>query len=462
MNFTGLIFLLLMQFVAGRGILQLFRLQLSAMAMGCFALMCGGCVVSFAPFIVQALGLALVAPHIYYCIAALTALCAAPLIAQRKTLTAPRFVWPKLYEAPFLAVFAILAAISVWRCFYLPMTPRDMLTGTELIAEFAVREGTLVNSVFNGLDLRMAPAHNIFKSPFMTGMQIVYKLLVQPFGQVWLSMYAVCFCAWFYSVLRLLVHPVIAGALMLLLLCAPDLFSYSYIVMYDYMSMVFFVSAFYFLSQYLESNKINELAWVSLLFGIAMYLRSETIIFQALLIPTLLYQWIKTKTSPLHIALRTGIYLAGSVAFHYTGSALMSAFIPVPLSLRGMVNTNPAEIGIVFTKAAEIAQQLIFWKKGVWIYGYLVYAFLGTLAIDIIWPRTFSKNARTALLGVAVVYAGLAFMCYFFPFIVIQNTIKRGLFRMFPLLVLYMASSGAVQRLSATLTKWATQQQKVG
>lgn len=454
MNFTGLFFLLLMQFVAGRGILQLFRLKLSAVAMVCFALMCGGCVVSFAPFIVQALGLPLIDLHMYYCITGLTALCAIPLALLRKTLKAPRFVWPKLYEAPFLVVFATLAVVSVWRCFYLPMTPRDMLTGTELIAEFAVREGTLVSSIYNGIDLRMAPAHNIFKSPFMTGMQVVYKLLVQPFGQVWLSVYAVCFSVWLYSVIRERVHPVIAGALMLLLLCAPDLFSYSYIVMYDYMSMVFFVSAFYFLTRYLDSGRLNELAWVSLLFGIAMYMRSETIIFQELFLPALLYRFVKDKVDALQIILRIGVYMVGCLAFQYLSGALMRAFIPVTLSLRGMVNTNPAELGIVFTKAADIAQQLIFWKKGVWIFGYLYYAFLGVLAIDIVWPRSFSKEARMSLLGIAVVYAGLAFMCYFFPFIVIQNTIKRGLFRMFPILVLYMASSGAVQRLSGLLKKW--------
>jgi hypothetical protein len=64
----------------------------------------------------------------------------------------------------------------------LPPTPRDLTSGAEAIAEFAVREGRMINSVFS-VDV----GNNAVKPPFITSLQIIYKLAGFPFGKVWLS-----------------------------------------------------------------------------------------------------------------------------------------------------------------------------------------------------------------------------------------------------------------------------------
>ncbi len=55
----------------------------------------------------------------------------------------------KLYEIPFVIMIAFIVFVSAWRCFYFPPTPRDLTSGAEVIAEYAIREKTMINSVFS-------------------------------------------------------------------------------------------------------------------------------------------------------------------------------------------------------------------------------------------------------------------------------------------------------------------------
>ena len=112
---------------------------------------------------------------------------------------------------------------SVWHCYYYPPQARDVLSGPEALAEYAVREGTLNNSVFTVNLEESVP--NLLKPPFVTGLQIVYKLLVYNFGQVWLSMIAISFLIWVYTLLREKLHAVPAGLVMLFFITIPEIFN---------------------------------------------------------------------------------------------------------------------------------------------------------------------------------------------------------------------------------------------
>ena len=85
----------------------------------------------------------------------------------------------ELYEnATFILVIAFFVFVSVWRCYYLPPTSRDALSGPEAIAEFAYREHTLINSFFN---VDLFTTNNQFKSPFLIDLQLIYKMAGFPF-----------------------------------------------------------------------------------------------------------------------------------------------------------------------------------------------------------------------------------------------------------------------------------------
>lgn len=453
MNFSGLIFLLLAQYFAGRGLLRLFGVPLNSVARFCFSMISGVFVVSLVPCVLQLLHIPLTASNIYYAISATSVLLSTPLILNIKNTKLPVIALPKLYEIPFLLVFLALAVTSVWRCFYFPPTPRDVLTGTELIAEFAAREKTMVNSVFN-IDLRLnSSANNIFKSPFITALQVVYKLLVHPFGQVWLSVLFLSFTTWFYTLLRGIIHPLLAGMLMLIYFAIPDLFAYSYVLLYDYANMVFFVGGYYFLTQFLADKNIRMLWWSSFLLGAAVYIRSETLVMVVMIAPLLAIYLLKQKSTLSKVAMQTGIFISFSLLFNVVLNFFISKFIPFHFNLSELINHDIFNFSLLIEKFTKIATDTIFSDKGKEVYAHFFYFFVFVFVADVIWPRKYSNDARYALAGIAVVYIGLVLLSFLIPSHTIFNSAKRGLFRLLPFMVLYMAHSSILQKVSEFLKK---------
>lgn len=456
MNFFGLLFLLFAQFFAGRGVVRLFGVSLKPAALFSFSMICGVFVVSLVPCVLQLLHMPLIASNLYYAISASSLLLSVPLLFNIKNTKIPSLVLPKLYELPFLLVFMGLAIISVWRCFYFPPTPRDVLTGTELIAEFAAREKTMINSTFS-IDLRLnSSANNIFKSPFITALQLVYKLLVHPFGQVWLSILFLSFTFWFYTLLRSIVHPLLASMLLLIYFAIPDLYAYTYVLLYDYANMVFFVGGYYFLTQYINHPNIRMLLWSSFLFGASVYIRSETLVMVVMIAPLLALSLFKQRIKPTQIALQTVLFVSFSLFFNFVLSFFIRKFIPFHFNLSELISHDIFNISLFIDKFTKIATDTVFSDKGRDVYAHFFYFFVFVFIADVIWPRKYSKDARYALVGIGVVYLGLALLSFLVPSHTVFNSAKRGLFRLIPLVVLYMAHSGILQKISEYLKRKET------
>lgn len=453
-NFTGLIFLLLAHYFTGRGLVKLFKIEMQPLALWAVSMFCGVALASFVPCIMQLLHIPITEQNVYIWLTLLAVIFSVPLILNIKQTKVVRLELPKLYELPFYIVFIGLAVTSVWRCYYYPPTPRDVLTGTELIAEYTVRERTMINSAFS-VDLRLNDfVNNIFKSPYLTSLQVIYKLLVQPFGQLWLSVLFLSFTTWLFTIIRERVHPFIACVLLLIYFAVPDLFAYSYIILYDYSNMVFFFAGFYFLIKYMESLRINEVLWVALLFGFATYVRSETMLLAALTTPVIAFILYKRKVAIKTIALSAGIVVAGPLVFNFiTSSIFVKNFIPVPFHISNYITHNFFDIPLLFTKLTEITTGLIFTPKGTEVFAHFYIFFLVVLAADLIWPRRFNNEAKMALWGIAIVYVGLALLGFLIPSNTLLNSTKRGLFKLLPLMIFYMANSGILQRLSEYLKR---------
>jgi hypothetical protein len=453
MNIAGLLFLLLTQFISGRGFVKLFRVQLPIVALACLSMICGVMLVSFVPCLLQIMHIPLTVSSMYVGIGILTAMMAVPQLLKFKDIKLPSPKWPQLYEIPFYLVFLALIITSVWRCYYFPPTPRDVLTGTELIAEYAVREHTMLNSALS-VDLRLnGAANNIFKSPFITSLQIVYKFLVQPFGEVWLSVLFVSFTIWFYSMLRQRVHPVIAGTLMLILLATPDLFAYTYIILYDYPNMIYFFAGFFFFLRYMENEKLNDLAMVTTMFGFATYLRNETLVMVAAIALPFAWTLFKRKTPVKDIAIRGLILMSGAIFFNFVVAKLfMKAFIPVPFSLGELINKDWMNLSGIIEKNIAICSELIFTPKGMQVYGQFFYFFLSVFAVDLVITRKLNFEARWCLWFIVIVYFCLGTLSHLIPSHTIMNSAKRGLFKILPLMTLYLANTGLLKRLSDFIT----------
>ncbi|MES2703433.1 MAG: hypothetical protein V4649_12390 [Bacteroidota bacterium] len=453
MTLLGLFFVLLMQFICGRGIISLFRVALPAIDKLCLSLILGVPMVSFVPCILQLAGVPITASATALGITILACLLLIPQLLPFRRPALGRVKLPKIYEVPFLLIFLLHIVVSVWRCYYYPPTARDMLAGPEVISEFTVREGTMVNSVFS-IDLQTT--NNYFKSPFITSLQVIYKLLVCAFGQVWLSVIAIPFLVWLYVLLRRLIHPLVAGFLFLLFLIMPELFAYTYLMLYDYCNMVFFVSGFYFLVSYLRERKSNRFAFAIFLFGLATYIRTETLVLVGMgALPLFIYNFSQKKLPLLRNLVQCLVLILPSVCFYIICVHLfVRNFVPIPFDLQGQINPNMTDVSPFFVRMKDIAADLLFSEFGRDLFGYFVFVFCGVLFLDVVYFRKFRFEGLAALCGIVVVYVGLSLIGYLLPLADLEHTTKRGLFKMMPLMLLYLGHSAATRQVCDRIRVW--------
>jgi len=390
----------------------------------------------------------------YVSLTVFTVLLCIPLLIPFRRPKLPKLQAPKMYELPFYCVYLFFIVISVWRCFYMPPYSRDVLSGPELLAEYAVREKTMISSVFKS-HIDLSTSNNYFKSPYLTCLQIIYKILVCPFGQMWLSVLFVSFVLWIFTIVRARIHPLLACIIMLLFLVIPEMYAYTFVILYDYSNMVFFFAGFYFLVQYLIDKRPSYFTFSVFLFGIATYIRTESLILIALIVPLLFFNLYRRQQPILKTIYLTGLFFMVPAAFWFLNiRVFVKNFVPLSLNVSESVTSHLADISPFFKRLEDICTQLIFSNYGASFYGNYIYFFLTLLAIDLIWPRKFNRESLYALYGVGVIYFGMGLIGYLLPLADLLNTTKRGLFKAFPMILLYMANSGLLQRLSEFIKRW--------
>ena len=451
MNFFGLLFVLLAHFITGRGFLKLFKLDLPPLTTFCLSFILGVPLISFAPCILQLLNLPIDVFPVIIAISIITILFSIPLLINFKRPQFIKFIKPPIYEWPFIIVCAFFMLLSIWRAFYYPPYARDMLAGPELLAEFAVKEHTMVSSVFT-IDLQST--NNYFKSPFITSLQIIYKLLVCNFGQIWLSLLAIPFWIWLYSIVRPKLHPIVAGFMMMFFITIPDLFSYSYVMLYDFSNMVFYFLGFYFLLRFIYEENSSFFMLAAFLFGLATYIRTETLWFVFLILPLLFMGMRRTKAPLAKIGIKAGILLLIPVLFYLIcNNVFVRLFVPSPLNITDQVERGLRDISVLTDRLAGMCNHLIFTKEATGIFGYYIMCFVAVLLLDLVGFRKFSRESRNLFYGMAVVFFGLALLGYLLPLVDLYNTTKRGLFKLLPMILFYYTDSKSLQFLSGWLYK---------
>lgn len=248
MNIFGLFFLLIAHYVSGCGLLKLFNIQLKPISFSALALITGVVMLSFIPFLMQLFFIPITFSSVLITICIITFLFSIPLwrsFDKTRILTFAQNLIPtvRLYEIPFLLIFFFIMLDSAWLSFYFPANARDMLTGPETVAEFTVKEHTMVNSA---IPLCSETSNNHLKPPFITGLQVIYKLFVSPFGKTWMTILFVSFIAFLYRLLNERLHPVISGSLLLLFISMKEPFSYTIVMLFDYPAWCCFFSPLIF------------------------------------------------------------------------------------------------------------------------------------------------------------------------------------------------------------------------
>jgi len=460
MLLVSYLLLLFYYLVSGYGVLTLFRLRLKTAYMISLSILLGVAVASLIPFFMQLLFIPLTPASVFGVLILAALALNIPGIrrirregftAFRRSFAVPRFrLFP--YEIPFMAIFAFLTAVSIWRCYYLPPTSRDALSGPEAIAEFAVREHTMINSFF---DIDLSTTNNQFKSPFLISLQVICKMAGFPFGQIWLSAVFVSFMVFLYHTLKEKLHPIIAGLLLLLFLMTPEVYAYTFMILYDYSNMVFFFLSLWFLFGYFRNKSSSWFYFSGLLMGIATYIRSETLVLALLFLPPILLVQIREHRAVKKLVLASLFFLLPSILGYFLpGPLYIGHYLPVHYNIGDQMNHNLSDWSPLFHRYSEMLTHLLASPFGVHLWGYFFLVAAVLLIAEVFVPGRYNRDARNWLYAVVVLYLGIGALGFVLPLIDLNDTTKRELFKMLPLILLYLANNAALIRLSRWISRW--------
>jgi len=498
------LFLLLCYLLSGYGLLSLFGMRLKAVYMITLSLLLGVAVASFIPFLLQLFYIVISGPTVFGALLLAALLLNIPSFLQIRKEGGAAFIRRfrpgrlrvQSYELPYWLIIGFLIFVSVWRCYYLPPTSRDALSGPEAIAEYAVREQSMINSFFR---IDLWSTNNQFKSPFLISLQIIYKLAGFPFGQVWLSIVFICFVVFLYNALKEKLHPIIAGLLLLLFLMTPEIYAYTFMILYDYSNMVFYFLGLYFLFRALDytgspatwarpaavpatpavptpSRPPATLAFAGLLLGIATYIRSETLVLVVLLLPLILLAQIRDgaeSRDKTDLARGTGrlrlpsaailkkmaladlFFLLPSLIGYYLPTQLyIKYYLPVHYDIGTLVSNHLGDWHPLWQRYSDIVTRLLFGTFAIHLWGYLFYIASALFLAELVFVRRFSRQARNWLYAMLMLYLTLGFLGFALPMFNLLETTKRALFKMMPLVLLYLANNELLLRLSRRISQW--------
>lgn len=357
----------------------------------------------------------------------------------------PRRISWRAHALVFCVVIVLFCAVSLWQCLYLPVIPRDATVGMDLVAKYAAEEGRIRSSVFTGAALEGRLSNQPYYAPFVMLMQLTYRLAGVPFGKLWLSILFLSFLLFLHARLRERLHPIPAGLLLLCFVTVPLMFSYSYLVATDLANAVFFGLGAIFLHDHLRGGRDRPLLMSGLFMGFACWSRSETILF--VLPGALAVLWHARRSGAAAKAARAAAYLALPLFLFGLWHLVYCRFV-----LEGAPGTavfSPAAAGrSLGGTAAEVAGLLGAHS----LYG-TAFLFLGAVVLlNLAWLR--DREGAWLLAWVPLLLVGFIALVQVVPAASVENTVKRGLFKLFPILVVYAGESRLYRSISDRLAAW--------
>ncbi|UFH53440.1 hypothetical protein [Spirosoma sp. KNUC1025] len=359
-------------------------------------------------------------------------------------------------ELPFLAFWAYLLFISAWKCAWFPNLPFDTIVGPDLVATFAVHEKTLVSSVFTEhLPSVSVFSNQPFYAPFTGMQQIIYLLAAQgtglfAFGKLWLTLLVIAFGLFFYAELRERVHPLLAGLLISVLACSPELFAYTFLVQTDWANAAFFASGVLLLQRYLDTGHRNVFVAGTLLLALACWTRTETIFF--IPIGSLLVFAKSVRSSPVEAFGRAAaLFFACLLPVVFWNYGFLRGYVPLPPkahlgAIHNVTGSYFGELGAIFTQMNEqVVFEIDYWN-------YAVYVFFALTVLNVILFR--DKQGLSILGWLLGTYVLFGLLILHVEGANIPYTFRRGFFKLLLLMYAYPGSSSLFRWVSDWLYRW--------
>jgi len=451
MNDAGLqLFLItLLQFAAGIGILGLCRVTLTRSLAIPTAVLVGMFVHSFVFFLACLLGMG-----VSLSTTTITAIGAAAALNAPLPLTMS--VWKSLFVRPSwnVRMYDVLAwtlgayilFIVVWGAWYWPVTPFDAMAGIDLVARQAIEEGTLNNSIYTHPSLAGRLSNQPFYAPFAMLQQVMTRTMGFAYGQIWLAVASVSFAVFFAAWLRRYVHPFIASATWLLLLMTPEWLGYQYLLQTDFINAVFVAMGAMFTIEAIRTSTATWLGLAAVFFAAGCWSRTETPIIVG--IGLLMMLWPMSKQFGARTTLQFGAVTVALCAVTFTlWHVIWFSILPVrPDSLTELrIPGLSTVIEVVTDLFTNVIAEIGLWG---WIFPLVVLA----AAVSLI------RNKRIGLalpwIWMGAIVLGLVVVGSIFSSAVVEQTLRRGIFKLVPLVGLALITTSYVQQLSERLVTW--------
>lgn len=354
------------------------------------------------------------------------------------------------YEIYFIAGILILLAASAWRCYYQPVVPFDSKVGIDLVAKYAAKESAISCSVYTQLSQIHGLGNQTIFAPFTMLMQTMFRIIGFSFGKVWLSLFFLSFLTFIYSRLRKVVHPYLAGLILLLFLFSPELYSYSFLVQTDLSNAMFFGIGVIFFYDYYKT-KTNRYLWLSTLFmTFACWTRTETIFF----IPFggLILLWTHyADLNNVNIWFKTILFgLFPFLTIVIWNFFFVKFWIPAD---PGTIDKINLDITNYFQQLSDNIKQMndqVTFRNRLW--NYFVWTSIVIAGVSVVVLR--SLKGTMFLLWALIVYFTLILIKTHVSDVSIANTLRRGFFKLFPILTMFIAHSELFQKLSRAISNW--------
>ena len=193
----------------------------------------------------------------------------------------------------------------------------------------------------------------------------------------------------------------------------------------------------------------------SLLMAVATYVRSETLLLAGFLCLAI-FGYSMRKHSGIYKALllSAGFMVPCTLTYLLSVTIYLNYYVPVPYPVADLVNPDLANLVPLFRRFSDMNSLLIFSESGLSYYGYFIYLFILLAVTDLLYAKWLTATARNWLFAILVIYLGVPFLGYVLPLMDLFNTTKRALFKLFPLLLLYLANTRLLMEISGKIDAW--------
>ncbi|MFM8770442.1 MAG: hypothetical protein ACKOE4_00250 [Candidatus Kapaibacterium sp.] len=445
-----LVVMLLMQWIIGLGVVGAIGYRLERQTLLPLSLLMGMFLHSLSLFGAQLIGIPLSLQTMLVAGTVMMLLPLARYSTMRSTLIglfdAPR-IRPTLYDVVIAGFVGYIGYMVIWASWYWPVTPFDAMAGIDLVARYAAKDGMIANQVFTDPSLHGQLSNQPFYAPFAMLMQVMMKLIGYPYTQIWVSIVAVCFWWFVWSTLRRLVHPLFAGVLLVLFVLTPEMLGYSYILQTDFANAAFFTIGCVLLARAIDEKQLAAVVVSALAFAGACWSRTETPLLVMLVAAVALPKMLRAFGHGKGLVCAGSMLVMSALTFGLWNIVFFNSYLPVrPSTAEQLQGFDMAR----FVDVAASSWTLVISSIELW--GWIVWLFLAVLVIDGLVNR---RVAQPLFIGMIVVTVlGLFIVGTIFSAAVVEQTLRRGMFKIIPLMFVAIAASGIVSSASTALYSW--------